>query len=85
MKVLKPTNAEIAKTTTWDIWECEPSTFSWHYDQKEVCYILEGDIEVEDLHGNIISFGPGDWVEFEAGLSCTWRVKEHIRKHYCFE
>lgn len=85
MRVRKPTESEAAIAKSWEIWTCEASTFPWHYDQKEMCYILEGEVNVEDPQGNIISFGAGDWVEFDAGLSCTWHVKKHIRKHYHFE
>ena len=85
MRVKQPSAAEIAEAKNWSIWTCEPSTFPWHYDQKEICYILEGEVEVEDMEGNTIAFGAGDWVEFDADLSCTWRVKKFIKKHYCFE
>jgi uncharacterized cupin superfamily protein len=34
--------------------------------------------------GKIIRFGPGDWVEFEEGLECTWKINKAIRKKYMF-
>jgi Predicted enzyme of the cupin superfamily len=85
MRVKQPSAAEIAKAKSWSTWTCEPSTFPWHYDQKEICYVLEGEVEVEDMEGNTIAFGAGDWVEFDADLSCTWKVKKFIKKHYSFE
>ena len=30
----------------WPIWSCEASTFPWEYDQREVCWLLEGDVTV---------------------------------------
>ena len=36
----------------WPIWEKEASTFDWHYDEKEMCYFLEGDVEVSTESGD---------------------------------
>lgn len=81
----KPTDEKLKtlNVTSWPIWECEPSTFDWHYDSKEVCYILEGKVTVE-APGETVSFGRGDLVTFPEGLSCRWTVNEKVRKHYRF-
>ena len=84
MKVRKPTNEEIEMTRTWAVWSKEPSIFPWFYDDKETCYILEGNAIVTGENGHSVSFGPGDWVEFEQGLQCTWKIENMIRKHYNF-
>ena len=84
MKVKKPTEQEVNNTSNWGIWSKEPSEFPWQYDEKETCYIIEGEAEVFDKQGNKISFGPGDLVEFEEGLSCTWKVIKKIIKRYKF-
>jgi len=84
MTVRKPTQAEIEMAAEWDTWEKEPSEFSWYYDQKETCYILEGKARVIAPDGSHIEFGAGDWVVFEQGLKCTWKITERIRKHYMF-
>lgn len=68
---------------TWPIWECGISTFDWHYDEKEACYFLEGEVTVETEEGNI-QFGAGDYVVFPKGLSCKWRVAKPVKKHYKF-
>ncbi len=67
----------------WPIWTKEPSTFDWHYDEKEVCYFLEGDVTVKTKDGET-SFGKGDLVTFPQGLDCVWHVKKAVRKHYQF-
>lgn len=67
----------------WPIWECEPSTFDWHYDQQEQCYILEGEVTVRTAEEEV-SIKPGDFVTFPQGLDCVWTVKKPIRKHYSF-
>ncbi len=69
----------------WATWECEPSTFEWHYDQKETGYILEGDVRVTWGNGESIEIGPGDLAVFPAGLDCLWEVRSAVRKHYKFE
>jgi uncharacterized protein len=68
----------------WPIWEKEESEFPWHYEQPETCYLLEGDVEVTPLGGLPVRFGKGDLVTFPAGMSCTWKVRKAVRKHYRF-
>lgn len=84
MKVHKPSEKEIQSTENWGIWSKEPSVFSWYYDEKETCYILEGTAKVTDKKGNSIHFSAGDWVEFEKGLECTWNIEKTIKKRYNF-
>ncbi len=69
---------------SWLIWEKEISRFNWHYDDIEECYFLEGKVTVETKDGKKVSFGKGDFVTFPKGLSCTWDIKEPVRKHYNF-
>ncbi len=68
---------------SWPIWTKEVSDFDWHYDDKEVCYFLEGLVTVTTDQGEV-SFGKGDVVTFPQGLSCKWHVKQAVRKHYKF-
>ncbi|MCS7239195.1 MAG: cupin domain-containing protein [Thermoguttaceae bacterium] len=83
IEVRKPTPQEVAEMKNCPIWEKEPSEFPWYYDEKETCLILEGQVTVE-APGQTVTFGPGDLVVFPQGLSCTWKVKERVRKHYKF-
>lgn len=69
---------------SWPTWSKEPSTFPWSYSEKETAYIIEGDITVTAEDRESITFGPGDLVTFNAGLSCTWHVKSPLKKHYKF-
>ncbi|MBN2482031.1 MAG: cupin domain-containing protein [Bacteroidales bacterium] len=84
MKVRKPSPEETAEASLWGIWSREPSEFPWYYDDQETCYILEGKATVTDAAGNTISFSEGDWVEFEPGLECIWKIEKAIRKRYKF-
>lgn len=67
----------------WPIWTKEPSTFEWHYDEPETCYFLEGEATVKTSEGEV-TIRKGDLVAFPQGLSCTWQVKQAVRKHYRF-
>ena len=85
---------EIKKVTTeyleehgiknWPIWEKEVSVFGWEYDEKETCYIINGEVEVIPENGDAVSFEKGDLVVFAKGLKCTWKVKSAVKKHYKF-
>ncbi|MCF8372746.1 MAG: cupin domain-containing protein [Bacteroidales bacterium] len=84
MRVKKPTQKEIETTQSWGEWSKEVSEFSWLYNEKETCYILEGEAEVTADNGDKIRFKTGDWVEFPQGLSCNWRITKDIRKKFLF-
>ncbi|HOQ24976.1 MAG TPA: cupin domain-containing protein [Bacillota bacterium] len=83
IRIEKPSEEKLKElqVKTWPVWECAPSTFDWHYDEKEVCYILEGKVTVKTAD-ETVNFGPGDLVTFPAGLDCVWTVHERVRKHY---
>jgi uncharacterized cupin superfamily protein len=69
---------------TWPIWEKEVSEFPWHYDEMEMCYFLEGDVEVTPEGDKPVRIGKGDLVTFPKGMSCMWKVLKPVRKHYKF-
>jgi len=83
IQVRKPTESEKTEAAGWPIWTKEVSTFPWHYDEPETCYILEGEVTVKAGREET-SFRAGDWVVFPQGLDCTWAVKKAVRKHYKF-
>lgn len=85
IQVRQPTEPEIEKlgARSWPIWTCEPSTFDWEYDDRETCYILEGQVTVKTDRGDVC-FGAGDLVIFPKGLKCVWQVSQAVRKHYRF-
>lgn len=68
----------------WPTWSKEISVFPWAYSEREVAYVLEGEVTVTPEGGEPISFGPGDLVTFPAGMACIWEVKKPLRKHYFF-
>ncbi len=68
----------------WPIWTKEASEFPWKYDDKETCYFLEGDVVVIPDGGNPVEIGKGDFVTFPQGMSCTWKIRKDVKKHYKF-
>ncbi len=68
----------------WPIWEKEASEFPWYYDNKETCYIIEGQVIVTPENGDPIEINEGNLVTFPRGLSCTWKITKDLRKHYNF-
>jgi uncharacterized cupin superfamily protein len=81
--VRKPTEQEINDMSANPTWGCDVSEFNWHYDDRETCILLEGEVTVE-YEGRSVSFGTGDFVEFPKGLSCVWKVTKPVKKHYEF-
>lgn len=77
-----PAKLEVLGVEDWPIWKKEPSSFPWHYDRAETCYVLRGRFRVTPEGGAPQSFARGDMISFPAGLSCTWEVTEAVEKHY---
>lgn len=69
---------------SWPIWSKEASEFPWTYDEQEICYLLEGEVEVTVDSGETVSFKAGDLVTFPRGMSCHWKILKDVRKHYQF-
>ena len=70
--------------SSWAIWTKEVSEFPWTYDARETCYFLEGDVVVTPDGGKPVEMGKGDLVTFPEGMSCTWKIRADVRKHYQF-
>lgn len=67
---------------SWPTWTKEKSEFPWTYGEKETCYFLEGDVVVIPEGGNPVEIGKGDLVTFPAEMSCTWKIRKDVKKHY---
>jgi uncharacterized cupin superfamily protein len=86
ISIERPSDEKLLKldVKTWPIWEKEASEFPWEYDEKETCFILEGEVIVVPENGESVRFGKGDLVVFPEGLKCTWKIMRAVRKHYKF-
>ena len=46
-------------------------------------YIFDGEVTVTPSEGSVaVSFQAGDLVTFPAGLTCKWKIKKALLKHY---
>ncbi len=69
--------------SSWNIWEKEISEFDYHYDTKEECYFLEGEVTI--VSGTEKYFiKKDDFVVFPKGFDCRWQITRAVRKHYRF-
>lgn len=68
----------------WPTWGTGVSRFPWTYDERETCYVLEGEVIVTPDGGAAVKLEAGDLASFPAGMSCTWDVRRPIRKLYRF-
>ena len=57
IKVQKLGQEELKKrgVFSWPVWTKEVSRFDWHYDSKEECYFLEGEVIVESKGGEKVN------------------------------
>lgn len=79
-----PTRLEAVGTSNWPIWERDVSQFDWTYHEPETCYLISGKVTVIPENGEAVTFGAGDLVSFPAGMSCTWKIDEYVKKRYHF-
>lgn len=84
IEVKRPAREELENQGVfdWPIWEKEVSRFDWHYDSEEICYLLEGQVDVTTPGGQNVTFSAGDMVRFPAGLSCTWDISTAVKKYF---
>ena len=80
-----PDQLEALGVYNWAIWTKEASVFPWTYDSSETCLFLEGDVIVTPDGGAPVHMGKGDLVTFPEGMSCTWEIRQAVRKHYNFD
>ena len=81
VEVRQPCDEELERlgVRSWPIWEKEESNFDWYYAEKEVCYFLEGEVEVVLEDGATVELRPGDLATFPRDLSCKWHIKKKVK------
>jgi len=62
------------------VWECTAGCFDWHYSEDETVVVISGEVCITTEKGEERRLGQGDMGFFPAGSSCTWRVKDRIKK-----
>jgi uncharacterized cupin superfamily protein len=68
------------RTTSILVWECTAGCFNWSYNQDEIVMVIAGEVFISTENGEERRLGQGEMAFFPAGSSCTWRVREHIKK-----
>lgn len=61
------------------------STFPWTYGETETSLLLQGEVTVTLSGGEPVTLRAGDVAVFPAGMSCTWKVTQSLRKLYRFD
>jgi len=79
-----PERLEQLGVEDWPTWGAGASRFPWIYDERETCYVLEGEVVVTPDGEQPVTIKAGDLATFPAGMSCVWDVKHPLRKHYRF-
>jgi uncharacterized protein len=69
---------------SWPVWEKGVSDFPWHYDQRETCYLLAGEVTVTPQGGSPVKISAGDLATFPQGMACRWKITKAVKKHYEF-
>ena len=82
--IRNPTQEEINEASLWKTWTKGISVFDMNYEQRERCWILEGEVKVR-AEGNNYFFKGGDYVIFRKGLKATWIIKSPVKKKYIFD
>ena len=67
-------------TSSVVVWDCTAGSFRWTYGQDETIFVISGDAFLLLENGEERRFGAGEVGFFPAGVTCNWRIAEHIRK-----
>ena len=84
IEITTPNSEQLSEAKSWPVWEKEPSSFDWDYEQKEVFYILEGEAQVTMPKGQVHHLKGNDLVTIEKCGTVQWQITKLIRKHYVF-
>lgn len=77
-----PAKLDVLYVDAWPIDATAPSTFTRHYDQREMVYLLTGAATVTPDGGAPVALKARDLAIFAKGVTCTWTVRTAMRKHH---
>ena len=70
------------------VWEIEPAELAPRtrvpMHQREIVYIIEGEVEVDIEGGATLRLGAGDQACFEPGTTTYWTVLASLREHFIY-
>ena len=67
-------------TSSVVVWDCTAGSFRWTYGQDETIFVISGEAFLLLENGEERRFGAGEVGFFPAGVTCNWRIADHIRK-----
>lgn len=77
-----PLKLEVLGVDDWPIRTDEVSTFSAHYEETEISYVIAGEAIITTQSGEAILARDGDMITCMPGLDCNWAIKETLTRHY---
>jgi uncharacterized protein len=82
----QPSAAQLEQlnVANWPIWMKEVATFTAVYEEDELFYILDGEVQITQDGKEPVRFAEGDFVMLPVGLSCRWDVLRDVRKHFSY-
>jgi uncharacterized protein len=67
------------------IWECTPGTYHATYTAYEYVVLITGRIVITPDGGTPVTVSAGDAFVVEKDFKGTWKIEEHVRKHFDFK
>jgi uncharacterized cupin superfamily protein len=72
---------DATKQLTAGVWACDAGTLEIkNLPFDEVCFVIDGDVEVTDDQGISLTFSEGDAFVLHRGFTGTWRMPGSFRK-----
>jgi uncharacterized protein len=66
------------------LWECTPGTYHATYSAYEFVHLIAGRIVITPDGGTPVTVVAGDAFVVEKDFKGTWKIEEHVRKHFDF-
>lgn len=66
------------------IWECSPGSYHATYTAYEYVVLIAGRIVITPDGGSPVTVKAGDAFVVEHDFKGTWKIEEHVRKHFDF-
>ena len=67
---------------TAGVWACDAGTLRIEdLAIDEACYLIEGEVEITDMHGHCERFSAGEAFLLHRGFTGTWHMPAPIRKY----
>ena len=62
------------------VWQAQPSTFKWDYEDDEFIYLLKGKVEISTEDGQSVTLTAGCQCHIPAGTKAVWEIIEPLEK-----